>query len=154
MKLKRLAASAVAVVTGVLGLGLAAAGPAAAATGTWRAYGNTNPISSSTSFWSCGITTTVTTNVLAQVYVIRAVGSRFLQAAVIVRNNRSSLYAVEAAADLETITAFVNRWECPRSGVGANSWSVCFGQTLNFPDDVVRSRGGANGVDLGYSPWD
>jgi hypothetical protein len=75
-----------AAITAALGLSLATAGPAAAtesgtrtqglavaeASGTWRAYGNTNPITSSTSTWKCGSSTTVATNVIAQVCAIRS----------------------------------------------------------------------------------
>jgi hypothetical protein len=43
-------------VTALLGLGVAVADPAAAATGSWRAYGTTNPIKSSADFWDCGPT--------------------------------------------------------------------------------------------------
>jgi hypothetical protein len=147
-RVTRMVAGLAAVVTAVLGLSLVAAGPAAAATGSWRAYGNTNPITSSTSHWQCGFTKTVTTNVVAQACAIRSSNGFGVQAAVIVRNNRSSLYAVEAAVELtdwET-TNSLGRWECSRSGVGANSWSVCFGQTLSYASRVYTRQGGANGV--------
>ena len=157
MKLKRLAASAVAVVTAVLGLGLATAGPAAADTGAWHAYGNTNPITSSDAKWACARTRPVTTDVSAQVCAVRSRQGRgdSVQTAVIVRNDRSSLYAVEAAADMPSgLGGNVGRWECAWSGVAANSWSVCFGATKEVLYPIpVQAHGGANSVDLGTSPW-
>src|SRR5690349_2980710 len=108
---------------------LATVSPAAAATGSWVAYGNTNPITSSNSTWKCASTKTVTTNVLAQVCAIRSPDGRVEQGAVIVRNNRSTTYGVEAAVDLSIDpsapgnTGFIDRWTCSRSGVAAHSWS-------------------------------
>jgi hypothetical protein len=157
MKFKRLAASAVVVVPAVFGLGLATAGPAAADAGSWRAYGNTNPITSSDAKWACARTQPVSTDVSAQVCAVRSRQGRGngVQTAVIVRNNRSSSYPVEAAADMPSgLGGSVGRWECSRSGVAANSWSVCFGTTeeVRYPISV-QAHGGANGVDLGVSPW-
>ncbi|MBM2619435.1 hypothetical protein JIG36_28165 [Actinoplanes sp. LDG1-06] len=153
MKLKKLAASITAVATGVLGLTLLTAGPAAAATGNWRPYGNTNPITSSPSTWLCASTKTVTTDILAQVCVIRTPypDTSNVQGAVIVRNNRSSLFSVQAAVDLSNQGGpFIDRWTCRSSGVAAHSWSVCFGATI--PNAFrTQARGGANGVDLGVT---
>ncbi|MEU4254493.1 hypothetical protein AB0F15_44600 [Amycolatopsis sp. NPDC026612] len=137
-----------------LPIGGAPAGPAAAsaaATGSWHAYGNTNPITSSASTWSCAGSKALTTNVLAQVCAIRSPGHASVQGAVIVRNNRSSLYSVAAAMDLYTSSGDkLGDWACASSGVGANSWSVCFGSTL-AERSSVNSVGIANGVNLGIS---
>ncbi|WP_328664440.1 hypothetical protein [Streptomyces sp. NBC_00328] len=75
-----------------------------------------------------------------------------MQAAVIVRNNRSSLYGATAAMDLYTSSGtYLGDWACESSGVGANSWSVCFGKTLT-QSSQVNSYGAANGAALGQSP--
>jgi hypothetical protein len=155
VNVKRAVAGLTAVVTAVLGLSLVTAGPAAAATGVWRAYGNTNPITSSPSTWRCGVTTPLDTNVSAQPCAIRASGGLAVQVAVIVRNSRSSLYAVEAAVELWDYTAneIRGRWVCARSGVGAHSWSVCFGTTVPYEYPVVVGAAGANGTQLGRSLW-
>ena len=150
----RVIAGLTASITAALGLSLATAGPAAAAErGSWRAYGNTNPISSSSSKWRCGGTETVDTNVFAQVCAIRSPSGSHVQAAVIVRNNRSNLYSAVAAMDLYTRSGSrQGEWECSSSGVGANSWSVCFGRTLTQASPVY-SAGYANGVYLALSPY-
>jgi hypothetical protein len=148
--MKKLAALAMtgAIVGGSL---LVTTTPAAAATGSWRAYGNTNPITSSSSTWHCAGTKTIATSVGAQVCAIRSSGGGSVQGAVIVRNNRSSLYSVQAAMDLYNSSGKLGAWECSSSGVGANSWSVCFGQTIS-QSGSVDSVGIANGVSLGVSP--
>lgn len=153
MRVTRAVAGLAAVIAAVFGLSLATAGPAAAANGSWRAYGNTNPITSSTSTWRCTSTTPVAPDVLAQVCAVRAQSGSHVQAAVIVRNNRSILYGATAWADLySSEIGTLGEWVCPSSGVGANSWSVCFGRTLphSFP---VRSKGSVNGIPLGVSPY-
>jgi len=165
MRVTRTGAGSMVAITAVLGLSLATtgqaaamdAGPAAATSaGTWRAYGNTNPITSSSATWRCAGSKTVADSVLAQVCAIRSSGGGSVQAAVIVRNNRSSLYSASAAVDLWTSAdppASLGYWECASSGVGANSWSVCFGSTLSKPSSVkVNSRGSLNNVYLGQSP--
>lgn len=157
MRLKRWAAGATTVVTAVLGLNVIATGPAQAALeGVWRPYGNKNPISTSESTWRCHSTKTVVTNVLAQVCAVRTPGGEGVQAAVIVRNNRSGLYSISAWADLVTAPASggetIAAWECPSSGVAANSWSVCFGATER-ERDPVSSHGVAGGVDLGITGY-
>jgi len=156
MTLRNWTVSTLAVVIGVLGLGLASAGPAAATqAGNWRAFGNTNPITSTsdTTWWSCGHTISVATDVLAQVCVVKNIRGTARQGAVIVRNNRPGLYGAEAAVDLSTIDeGFYDRWICPRSGVGANSWSVCFGSTV-LTENGMWAHGGVNGVDLPVSPY-
>ncbi|MFI5531799.1 hypothetical protein ACIA8O_25030 [Kitasatospora sp. NPDC051853] len=152
MRFARTAAAPMTVAAAALGLGLVSAGPAAAAdSGSWRAYGNTNPITSSSSTWHCAGSKTIATDVLAQVCAIRSAGGGAVQAAVIVRNNRSSLFSVQAAMDLYNSSASLGSWVCSSSGVGANSWSVCFGKTLS-QTAAVDSVGAANGVNLGLSP--
>ncbi|SCG81357.1 hypothetical protein GA0070623_5735 [Micromonospora rifamycinica] len=144
----------IAVMTATLGLSLTSAGPAAATeNGSWRAYGNTNPITSSPSTWRCAGSKTIATSVVAQVCAIRSSGGGAVQAAVIVRNNRSGLYSVAAAMDLYT-TSGVNLgdWVCSSSGVGANSWSVCFGRTLTQSKAVNSVGASSPGGDLGQSP--
>ncbi|MGW0902918.1 hypothetical protein [Streptomyces sp. NPDC002853] len=143
-------------IAAVLGLGLASASPAAASdAGTWRAYGNTNPITSSSATWKCAGSKTVTTSVLAQVCAIRSSTGGSVQAAVIVRNNGSSLYSATANMDLYTATpvTFLGDWTCPSSGVGPKSWSVCFGKVLSKPSSVkVNSIGILNNTYLDQSP--
>ncbi|KDN23326.1 hypothetical protein [Amycolatopsis rifamycinica] len=141
------------VIAAGLGLGVATASPAAAATGTWRAYGNTNPITSSSATWHCAGSKTIATSVVAQVCAIRSAGGGAVQGAVIVRNNRSALFSVDASMDLYTSSSTkLGFWSCASSGVGANSWSVCFGQTLT-QSSSVDSAGTAKGVGLGVSPF-
>ena len=54
MRVARVVAGLTAVITAGLGLSLATAGPASATgSGTWRAYGNKNPFTSSSSTWRC-----------------------------------------------------------------------------------------------------
>jgi hypothetical protein len=139
-----------------LGLTLATAGSASAAvaaSGSWHAYGNTNPITSSSATWHCAGSKALATSVVAQVCAIRSAGGGAVQGAVIVRNNRAALYSVDAAMDLFTSSGTdLGIWECASSGVAANSWSVCFGRTLT-QSRAVNSVGAAKGVDLGTSPW-
>ncbi|MEU9137243.1 trypsin-like serine protease [Streptomyces sp. NPDC048404] len=125
--------------------------PPAAANGAWRAYGNTNPISSSTSKWHCASSKTITTGVVAQACAIRSSNGTGVQAAIVVRNNQSGLYGAEARMDLYTASGTrLGDWKCPSSGVGANSWSVCFGTTLT-ESSQVNSYGMLNGAYLGLS---
>jgi hypothetical protein len=98
MRLKTVAAVAMAAITAALGLSVITASPAAAAevlVGTWRSYDN-NPINGDI-----------------------------------------------VIGDWE--------WHCGRSGVGATSWSVCFGDTFPFAEKAF-THGGANGHDLHLSP--
>jgi hypothetical protein len=81
----------------------------------------------------------------------RAPGGHSVQGAVIVRNNRSSLYTANADTDLVSAAGLVKFWHCATSGVGAHSWSVCFGQTLTV-SDLVNSAGWVNDTFLGISP--
>jgi hypothetical protein len=132
-------------------VGSTVAVPAAAAAGTWRAYGNTNPITSSSSTWRCAGSKTIVTGVIAQACAIRSANGSGVQAAVIVRNNQSGLYGAEARMDLYTASGtHLGDWKCPSSGVGANSWSVCFGTTL-AESSQVNSFGALNGTYLGLS---
>jgi hypothetical protein len=134
MKLKSVAASVA--VAALLGLGVATAEPAAAATGAWKPYGNTNPITSSPYNWACGATKTINTNVFAQACAVRTADTAgtSVRTAVIVRNNQAGLYGAEVAAVLKNGDGeTLGRWTCPRSGVGANSWSVCFGAWVTSP---------------------
>ncbi|GAA0246708.1 hypothetical protein [Cryptosporangium japonicum] len=150
----RRAVALLAVVVAVAGAVLFAATPATAAAteyGTWRVYGNTNPITSSTSTWACGATRTVESGVGAQVCAIRSPGGGAVQAAVIVRNDRSSYYLVEVATELQVpFIRSLGRWECLTAAMAANSWIVCFGRTLT-QSLTVQATGGANGVWLGWS---
>ena len=141
-----------AVIAVVFGLALATPGTAAAADGTWRAYGNTNPIDSSPSKWVCADTKTIAPNVFAQVCAIRSADGDHVQGAVIVRNNRFTGYSVTATVDLANSGGEINFWKCKSSGVAQRSWSVCFGQTLPERGSVT-SEGWANGEYLEVSPW-
>ncbi|WP_242890981.1 hypothetical protein [Actinomadura litoris] len=119
--------------------------------GSWRPYGNTNPITSSSSTWRCASTETIAASVLAQVCAIRSPGGGSVQGAVIVRNNRSNLYSTTASMDLFTTSGIgLGDWACSSSGVGAHSWSVCFGRTLT-QSSPVNSEGFAGGTYLGIS---
>lgn len=141
------------VITAFLGLSLATAGIAAADDGVWRSYGNTNPITSSTSTWKCADSRTIASNVVAQVCAIRSPNGKSAQGAVIVRNNRSSLYSMSAAVDLRNSWEIMGVWHCPSSGVGANSWSVCFGGT-RAEQSWVRSMASVNNThNLGGTEW-
>jgi hypothetical protein len=146
MSFQKLAVSAVACATAVVGLNLVVAGPAAAATGVWRAY-TSNPVGSGTSSWHCGAYRTVVANVSARVCGIKTADGTAVQTAVVVNNDRANLYSVAAAADLTTPDAgFVDRWSCASSGVAF--YAVCFGATRKQLLYPVEVRGGANGVNL------
>lgn len=156
MRVTRVVAGSTAVVTAVLGLSLATASPAAAAeSGTWVAYGNTNPITSSSSTWGCAGTKTLGTDVLAQVCAIRAANNTAVQAAIIVRNNRSTAYTVSGSMDLYTSNdQGVGQWGCSSKAVAANGWTVCFGRSVTLSKVIsVNSVGTANAVSLGLSPY-
>jgi hypothetical protein len=153
MKYPKMVASAVLVISSVLGLGLIGAGSAGAATGRWVAYGKTSPFDVGTSTWHCGQTSTVASKVLAQVCVVRSADEHYAQSAVIVRNNNTYLVGVTAQSDLSRGDEFVDRWSCANSGVAANTWSVCFGATGNYWAYWIQARGDANLVSLPPSPW-
>ena len=135
------------------GLSLATAGPASAAySGKWAAYGNTNPITSSPSTWKCATSKEITADVIAQVCAIKSVSGTARQGAVIVRNNKSSLYSLSAGVGLnDSAHDLLDFWACEPSGVRANSWSVCFGETIGY-SGWVDAWGDAAGKDLGLSP--
>ncbi|WP_153030293.1 hypothetical protein [Amycolatopsis sp. YIM 10] len=150
---RRFLAVSTAISAVVLGLGLATAGPAAAATGTWNAYGNKNPITSSSSSWTCGTTVTVSVSVLAQTCMVKSPSGDSMQGAVIVRNNRSSIYQANASVSLFRPTGHqvMDDWDCPKTGIGANSWSVCFGKTITYPGST-RAEGSVNYREIPGSP--
>lgn len=142
-----------AIIAVIPGLSLATVGPAAAADGAWRAYGNTNPITSSSSDWTCGTTVTVASSVLAQACMVVSPSRGSMQGAVIVRNNRSGLFKTNASVSLYRPSGnqVMDTWKCPESGVGANSWSVCFGQTITNPGPT-RAEGAVNYREIPSSP--
>jgi hypothetical protein len=155
---RRVVAS-LAVIAVFLGLSLASAGTAAADTGYWRPYGDKNPITSSSSTWKCGSSLTFDTNVVAQTCAVRTPDRSGAQAALIVRNNRSSTYIVTAQTELRsTYEGNMGWWRCPSSGVAANTWSVCFGVTLgvSYSEQVISTGRvlGSNGeYTLPESGW-
>jgi hypothetical protein len=160
----RMVIGSTAVVSAAIGANLITAGPVAALSdgsssaavlsdvaGSWKAYGDINPIDSSSSKWSCGGTDTVDTLVIAQACAVRSSNGRYAQAAVIVRNNRSTSYAAEVAMELWGDDGRFGRWTCSRSGVARNSWSVCFGSTLPITDKVLVDPAGVNGQSIDSS---
>jgi hypothetical protein len=145
------------VVAVTLGLSLTVAGTASAdEDGTWRAYGNTNPI---TSRWHCGATTTARYYpIKAQTCAIRSPDGLSVQAAVIVRNNGSQSLSVWAATWLYSPNNQIV-WSCQKSDIAANSWSVCFGRTLTLREKfhaqgriTIGPDNGGEGIDLANSP--
>jgi O-glycosyl hydrolase len=151
MRITRVLAGSAAVITAVAGVSLAAAGPAAAVS-AWRPFGNTNPVTSSSSEWACAPSQQIAVNVVAQVCAVRGFGA--VQAAVIVRNNKPVTYNVSATMDLydTAMKKTLGSYGCGLSGVAANSWSVCFGSSNGFAADPVESTGFANSVQLHTSP--
>jgi hypothetical protein len=149
---RKVLAGLVTIVTVVLGLSLAVAGPAAADTGNWKPYGNTNPITSSSSDWACTPTKEIGYRLGAQVCAIRSPSGGSAQGAVIVRNNQPNNFLVDASVRLIDANSgdVLGDWACSRSGVGKNSWSVCYGDTLTHRDSVFSS-GYANNIHLGYT---
>lgn len=130
------------------GFTLPAAVAASRYAGTWRAYGNTNPITSSASTWGCGGSHAVASGVVAQTCAIRSPDLRSVQGAVIVRNNRSSFFTATAKVSFYT-TDYEGDWVCSASGVGANSWSVCFTRTFTGSPVQASASGYVNGVAVG-----
>jgi hypothetical protein len=143
----------IAIIAALLGLTVATAAPASAAEGSWKAYGNTNPITSSPHKWVCAGSKSIATDVLAQVCVIRTASGGSAQGAVIVRNNRSSAFSTTARVDLWTAEHDqFDWWYCTSSGVGANSWSVCFGRSQAVPSsNLANSTGFAREQYLGVT---
>ncbi|RJL35551.1 hypothetical protein [Bailinhaonella thermotolerans] len=128
-------------------------GASAAADGAWRAYGNVNPITSSTSTWGCAASKAIAVDVVAQVCAVRAQHGGAVQGAVIVRNNRSTRYDTAAGSELFTYGEYrEGYWVCPVSGVAPHSWSVCFGTTLPL-SVLTHARGWAAYTDLETSPY-
>lgn len=127
---------------------------ATAATAGWVSYGNTSPITSSSSSWKCQTTQAVANNVGAQVCTVRSADGQSVQGAVIVRNNNSYLYSTSVR-----MTVYYDyggtrgNWSCSSSGVGANSWSVCFGPTFAALGYRYSTSGYANSTWLGTSPY-
>ncbi|MET9634075.1 hypothetical protein ABZX92_42145 [Lentzea sp. NPDC006480] len=66
------------------------------------------------------------------------------------RNNRSSLFGTAASVEVRDRFTLdtLGVWDCPTSGVAANSWSVCFGATTRWLYHVY-AVGDAKGVFLG-----
>jgi hypothetical protein len=131
---------------------------ATAAMAGWTPFGNTNPITSTGGKWRCQSTQPISNNVGAQVCTIRFPSTDDypygrIQGAVIVRNNNNYLYSVRA-----NMTVYYENggprgdYSCSSSGVGANSWSVCFG--TKFPS-LMNTRyqtwGYANDTNLGMT---
>jgi hypothetical protein len=128
---------------------------ATAAIAGWVPYGNTNPITSSSSRWVCGTTKAVTTDgkVLSQVCTVRTPDGEKVQGAVIVRNNRTSLFSTTASMNVRYSNGYLyGSWSCSSSGVGANSWSVCFGTTFPGSYYSYYTDGYAYNVQLPRSP--
>jgi hypothetical protein len=158
MRLRRWAVRAMAVATVVAGLGLVTAGPAAATEelrGRWVPYGDTYPVTVGTSRWSCTAEKPVVSNVKAQICAVRTADGRYVQGAVIIRNDRSGLFRAAVALMMKRETGpWDRRWTCPNSGVGAHSWSVCFGDSFySYADFVKVAQSGINGTHYGESPW-
>ncbi|WP_328998008.1 hypothetical protein OHA18_26525 [Kribbella sp. NBC_00709] len=111
--------------------------------GAWRAYGNTNPITSSSSTWRCTKSVGAGWNINAQLCAVRSAFSAGAQAAVIVRNNSGDLVSAEAYAELwdDPHGEEIASWACGKSGVAANSWSVCFGHTVPYAFPVFAWQG-------------
>lgn len=141
-------------IAAVVGLNVATAGPAAAVGyGSWINYRNTNPITSSASTWACGSTEQIDTLVGAQTCAIRSPNGKYVQAAIIVRNNKATSYAVPLGkVSLKTPNAVLNLWNCTQVTATANSWLVCFGDTLTH-QGTVRSAGIVDLDELTQSPW-
>lgn len=121
----------------------------------WRSYGNINPITSSSGKWRCQTTQPLGPNVGAQVCTVRfppTVSEPYerVLGAVIVRNNNNYLYSVRASLSLyREHRGFVGSSSCSSSGVGANSWSVCFGSDVSPDNSRYYTDGYANNTWLG-----
>jgi hypothetical protein len=154
MRLKTLAAAATAVITTALGLSVLTAGPATASTaaavypGVWRSY-QSNPIGPR---WYCRNTaTSIGADISGRPCIIHSADGQYVQGAVVILNNRSTVVPVEAAVNVYDDLGKYGEWHCGRSGVGGSSWSVCFGNTFRYTG-FDYTHGGANGTDLGTSP--
>jgi hypothetical protein len=145
----RLIAGSAAIVTTVLGLILATAGPAAAADfpGRWQSY-TTSPITGP-STWKCSYSDPFDTNMLAQFCVVRTQNGSGVQGAMIVRNNRDTLYGAQVAIKLQDNLFIWGQWVCPRSGIAPHTWSVCYGETFPHSSPIYTYLGGVNGQLIG-----
>ena len=140
---------------GTLAFGLTLAlQPAMGLKGSWTPYGNTNPITSSKSTWKCGTSKTIDYLVSSQVCVVRTPDGTKIQGAIIVRNSNNYLYNANADVIVKESSSgyIVGDWYCSSSGVGANSWSVCFGETYPEPHSVY-SDGHTTGAILPRSGY-
>lgn len=129
------------------------AGPAAAENGVWRSY-SSDPTRIGTSTWECGYTDNrIASGVSAQVCAIRTANKERVQAAVIVHNRRTTAFSVKATAFLWDVKSLnsLGSWDCRSSGVGAESWSVCFGITIPYLGRQVEANGTANDAELGFT---
>jgi hypothetical protein len=152
---KKKAAAAVAVASVALGLSLVTATPAAAASGTWVRYGNTNPITSSSSTWRCGGSESVGTNLVAQVCAVRSPAGTGIQGAVIVRNNANYDQSINVTDMALHRGTSLGSWGCETwATMLRNSWTVCFGATIKdpYPSWGVFAWGYANATRLDDSP--
>src|ERR1700744_183938 len=106
MRITRVLAGSAAVIAAAAGAGLAVAGPASAGqltgdlSGTWRAFGGTNPITASPSTWSCAPSHQIGVSVVAQVCLVISSDELSIQPAVIVRNDKPVEYDATASMEL------------------------------------------------------
>lgn len=118
----------------------------ASAAGVWKPYPGSF---SAPSNWYCGSTVNGP-KLSAQTCVVRS-GS-YVQSATIVRNRTSSLVISQVSATLidGDSPAPATTANCPASGVGAMSVSVCFSPTVKVTG-VVASAANVSGIPLGLS---
>ncbi|TQS43694.1 hypothetical protein [Cryptosporangium phraense] len=159
-QIARVVAGSAAVVTLAAGLTMVVADPAAALTvenGTWRAVGSQDPANSWGGTHKCDAGwSDIGASVQARKCGIRSANGQSVQGAIVIRNSRPTLVGVQVAFMMDTLHSgtFDIRWVCPDSGVGANSYSVCFGRTFQYTADKVGiHEAGANGVPLYLSEW-
>lgn len=142
--------SAVAVFFLVLA-GLFAAQPASASTGSWQPYGSSFTVPSN---WYCG-TTDNGPELSAQSCIVRS--GNYVQVVTIVKNRQP--YQVVASVSQSMYNANDVRrtdGDCAASGLAANSFSVCFTNTVTssilVSSSAVVSRAGG-GYLVAQSPW-
>jgi hypothetical protein len=125
----------------------------AASSGTWVAYGWTNPITSSSSAWTCGATRTIAQGIYAQACNVRST-NRYVQGATIILNNSSSTYSSTAVAGIYPSGngngVPFGDWQCARKAL-ATGWTLCFTASLQWPYSSYAT-GTANGLPLAQSP--
>jgi hypothetical protein len=126
----------------------------------WKDYGNINPIGSSPLTWTCTTRTQfdpgkkIDTGIYGKVCLVRSFDGQNLQGAIIVRNYNSYLYSTGASGTLFNIDGNpITTWECPQSSVGANSWSVCFGNIFKYPYLASATGFFSNHTRLGLTPY-